>query len=137
MDPEEDRAAARGHKGREVTLGIAEKVTGPGAHVSEGHGGGPWGSRRRPDWSTQTKVTVVLVSTTGSYLRGMQGEGPGETGELADHRVTGEVRSGTHILLMTLQAALWAWACICLFKAPAGYLAKQHEGWRQQCHREV
>lgn len=98
---------ARGHKGRS-RWGIAEKVTGPGAHASlRVMGGGPWGSQAKARLVNSNQSDCGFGEHHGVLSTGHARGRPWETGELADHRVTGEVRSGTHILLMTLQAALW------------------------------
>lgn len=85
---------ARGHKGRSW-WGTAERVT------------GPWGSQVKARLVNSNQNECGFGEHHGVLSMGHARGRPWDTGEPADHRVAGEVRSGTQILLVTLQAALW------------------------------
>ena len=95
---EEAQGMCWGHKGS--GWGVAERVMGPGARASmRVTVGGPWGSQVKARLVNSNQNDCGFgehrrVLSTG-HARGR----PWETGEPADHRLAGEVRSGTHICL--------------------------------------
>lgn len=67
---------------------------------------GPWGSQAKARLVNSNQNECGFGEHHGVLSTGCVRGRPWETGEPADHRVAGEVRSGTQILLVTLQAAL-------------------------------
>ena len=103
---------------------------GPGARASmRVTVGGPWGSQAKARLVTSNQNDCGFGEHRRVLSMGHARGRPWETGEPADHRLAGEVRSGTHICLWRCRPLSGAWACMCPFKAPTGHLAEQHEGW--------